>query len=73
MASYSLSKCTLAGYNKPHSATGVVAQIALARLKEMWKIIHGVMWLPGSRDVVTDSFEQKFGPPNEDNTDVVQE
>ncbi|KAL3579205.1 hypothetical protein D5086_020709 [Populus alba] len=147
MASYSLSKCTLAEYNKPHSATGVVAQIALAWLKEMWKIIHGVMWLPGknrlpriifvcrllhnivihmedkvldelpsshqhdtdyrqqicetasktgivmrenflstflenhhlqhslprSRDVVTDSFEQKFGSPNEDYTDVVQE
>ncbi|KAG6760259.1 hypothetical protein POTOM_036766 [Populus tomentosa] len=117
MASYSLSKCTLAEYNKPHSATGVVARIALARLKEMWKIIHGVMWLPGknrlpriifvcrllhnividmedkvldelpsshqhdtdyrqqiwSRDVVTDSFEQKFGSPNEDYTDVVQE
>jgi hypothetical protein len=49
MASYSLSKCTLAEYNKPHSATGVVAQIALARLKEMWKIIHGVMWLPGKK------------------------
>jgi hypothetical protein len=41
MASYSLSKCTLAEYNKPHSATGVVAQIALARLKEMWKIFMG--------------------------------
>ncbi|KAG6758385.1 hypothetical protein POTOM_038730 [Populus tomentosa] len=72
MASYSLSKCTLADYNKPYSATGAVAQIALARLKEMWKIFMGIT-SSRSRDVVTDSFEQKFGSPNEDYTDVVQE
>lgn len=35
-----------AEFNKRHSETQVVAQIALARLKEMWRIIHGVMWLP---------------------------
>ncbi|KAJ6350189.1 hypothetical protein OIU78_006375 [Salix suchowensis] len=35
-----------AEFNKRHSATQVVAQIALARLKEMWRIIHGPMWLP---------------------------
>ncbi|CAN0909454.1 Protein ALP1-like [Linum grandiflorum] len=33
-------------FNKRHSATRAVAKIALARLKEMWRIIHGVMWLP---------------------------
>ncbi|KDP29866.1 hypothetical protein JCGZ_18441 [Jatropha curcas] len=35
-----------AEFNKLHSAARVVAQIALARLKEMWRIMHGVMWLP---------------------------
>ncbi|XP_021625427.1 protein ALP1-like [Manihot esculenta] len=33
-------------FNKRHAATRAVAEIALARLKEMWRIIHGVMWLP---------------------------
>ncbi|XP_042953935.1 protein ALP1-like isoform X2 [Carya illinoinensis] len=33
-------------FNKRHFATRMVAQRALARLKEMWKIIHGVMWKP---------------------------
>ncbi|CAI0411411.1 unnamed protein product [Linum tenue] len=33
-------------FNKRHSASRSVAKIALARLKEMWRIIHGVMWLP---------------------------
>lgn len=35
-----------AEFNKRHSATRLVAQMALARLKEMWRIIHGVMWMP---------------------------
>lgn len=35
-----------AEFNKRHSATRMVAQRALARLKEMWRIIHGVMWKP---------------------------
>lgn len=35
-----------AEYNKRLFATKMVAQRALARLKEMWKIIHGVMWKP---------------------------
>ncbi|KAJ9160064.1 hypothetical protein P3X46_025500 [Hevea brasiliensis] len=35
-----------AEFNKQHAATRAVAEIALARLKEMWRIIHGVMWLP---------------------------
>lgn len=43
-------QCTVpdhqAEFNKRHAATQAVAQIALARLKEMWRIIHGVMWLP---------------------------
>ncbi|XP_050209876.1 protein ALP1-like [Mercurialis annua] len=33
-------------FNKRHSATTSVAQIALARLKETWRIIHGAMWMP---------------------------
>ncbi|EEF26276.1 hypothetical protein RCOM_1838120, partial [Ricinus communis] len=33
-------------FNKRHSATQIVAQKALARLKEMWRIIQGVMWRP---------------------------
>ncbi|XP_016755981.1 protein ALP1-like [Gossypium hirsutum] len=35
-----------AEFNKRHSATRLVAHRALARLKEMWKIIQGVMWRP---------------------------
>lgn len=35
-----------AEFNKRHYATRMVAQRALARLKEMWRIIHGVMWKP---------------------------
>ncbi|KAL5801524.1 hypothetical protein ACOSQ3_033156 [Xanthoceras sorbifolium] len=35
-----------AEFNKRHSATRMVAQMALARLKEVWRIIHGVMWMP---------------------------
>ena len=38
-----------------------------------YKRIFAFLGVKGSRDVVTDSFEQKFGSPNEDNTDVVQE
>lgn len=33
-------------FNKRHFATRVVAQRALTRLKEMWRIIQGVMWRP---------------------------
>ncbi|KAL4323194.1 hypothetical protein GQ457_11G009110 [Hibiscus cannabinus] len=33
-------------FNKRHAATRMVAQMALARLKEMWRIINGVMWMP---------------------------
>ncbi|KAJ0101855.1 protein ALP1-like [Pistacia vera] len=33
-------------FNKRHSATRMVAQMALVRLKEVWRIIHGVMWMP---------------------------
>ncbi|EEF30419.1 protein ALP1-like [Ricinus communis] len=33
-------------FNNRHSATMLLAQIALTRLKEIWRIIHGVMWLP---------------------------
>ncbi|KAM3345319.1 protein ALP1-like [Capsicum galapagoense] len=33
-------------YNKRHFATRKVAQRALARLKDKWKIIQGVMWRP---------------------------
>lgn len=33
-------------FNKRHSATRMVARRALARLKQMWKIIQGVMWRP---------------------------
>lgn len=35
-----------AEFNRRHFATRIVAQRALARLKEMWKIIEGVMWRP---------------------------
>lgn len=35
-----------AEYNKRHFASRVVAQRALARLKEMWRIIRGKMWRP---------------------------
>ncbi|XP_057483396.1 protein ALP1-like [Actinidia eriantha] len=35
-----------AEFNKRHFATRVVAQRAMARLKEMWRIIQGVMWRP---------------------------
>ncbi|XP_057952903.1 protein ALP1-like isoform X2 [Malania oleifera] len=35
-----------AEFNRRHFATRMVAQRALARLKEMWKIIQGVMWRP---------------------------
>lgn len=35
-----------AEFNRRHNATRLVAQRAFARLKEMWKIIHGVMWRP---------------------------
>ncbi|GAY38168.1 hypothetical protein CUMW_034650 [Citrus unshiu] len=33
-------------FNRRHSATHMVAQRALARLKDKWKIIQGVMWRP---------------------------
>ncbi|CAM8958511.1 unnamed protein product [Rhodiola kirilowii] len=33
-------------FNKRHFATRMVAQRALKRLKDMWKIIQGVMWRP---------------------------
>jgi len=35
-----------AEFNRRHSATRMVAQRALARLKEMWKIVQGEMWRP---------------------------
>ncbi|KAL5554788.1 hypothetical protein UlMin_042189 [Ulmus minor] len=35
-----------ADFNKRHFATRMVAQRALARLKETWRIIQGVMWKP---------------------------
>ncbi|XP_031247561.1 protein ALP1-like [Pistacia vera] len=35
-----------AEFNRRHSVTQMVAQRALARLKDMWKIIQGVMWRP---------------------------
>ncbi|XP_058089349.1 protein ALP1-like, partial [Magnolia sinica] len=35
-----------AEFNKRHFATRMVAGRALARLKEMWKIVQGVMWRP---------------------------
>ncbi|XP_052187978.1 protein ALP1-like isoform X2 [Diospyros lotus] len=37
---------SMAEFNKRHLATRVVAERALARLKEMWRIIHRVMWRP---------------------------
>ncbi|XP_022995251.1 protein ALP1-like isoform X2 [Cucurbita maxima] len=33
-------------FNKRHFSTRLVAQRALTRLKEMWKIIKGIMWKP---------------------------
>lgn len=33
-------------FNKTHSETQLVAEKALARLKDMWRIIRGVMWRP---------------------------
>ncbi|XP_042954335.1 protein ALP1-like [Carya illinoinensis] len=33
-------------FNRRHHATRIVAQRALARLKDMWRIIQGVMWRP---------------------------
>ncbi|KAL9235280.1 hypothetical protein vseg_010053 [Gypsophila vaccaria] len=33
-------------FNKRHFATRMVARRALARLKEMWKIMNGMMWRP---------------------------
>ncbi|KAF7823571.1 protein ALP1-like [Senna tora] len=33
-------------FNKRHFATRMIAQRALTRLKEMWRIIQGVMWRP---------------------------
>lgn len=35
-----------AEFNRRHFATWMVAQRALARVKEMWRIIQGVMWRP---------------------------
>lgn len=35
-----------ADFNRRHSSTQMVAKRALARLKDMWKIIQGVMWRP---------------------------
>ncbi|XP_015057278.1 protein ALP1-like isoform X2 [Solanum pennellii] len=35
-----------ADFNKRHLATRIVAQRALARLKDVWKMIHGMMWRP---------------------------
>ncbi|XP_027148025.1 protein ALP1-like isoform X2 [Coffea eugenioides] len=37
---------TKADFNKRLFATHIVAQRALARLKDVWKIINGVMWRP---------------------------
>lgn len=37
---------TKSEFNKRHFATRLVAQRALARLKDVWKMIHGVMWRP---------------------------
>lgn len=37
---------TKSEFNKRHLATRLVAQRALARLKDVWRIIHGVMWRP---------------------------
>ncbi|KAF5802118.1 putative harbinger transposase-derived nuclease domain-containing protein [Helianthus annuus] len=33
-------------FNKRHFATRLVAQRALARLKDVWRMIHGVLWRP---------------------------
>ena len=35
-----------AEFNRRHHATQMVAHRALARLKDMWRIIQGVMWRP---------------------------
>ncbi|XP_068644504.1 protein ALP1-like [Aristolochia californica] len=35
-----------ADFNRRHFATRMVAHRALARLKDMWKIVRGVMWRP---------------------------
>ncbi|CAH9072540.1 unnamed protein product [Cuscuta epithymum] len=35
-----------AEFNKRHYATRIVAQRALTRLKDVWKMIHGNMWRP---------------------------
>ncbi|KAM7257409.1 hypothetical protein ACFE04_013150 [Oxalis oulophora] len=35
-----------AEFNRRHAATRLVASMALARLKKMWRIIKGVMWMP---------------------------
>lgn len=37
---------TKAKFNRLHLTTRMVAQRALTRLKEMWRIIHGIMWRP---------------------------
>ncbi|KAL3518251.1 hypothetical protein ACH5RR_020840 [Cinchona calisaya] len=37
---------TKANFNKYLSATHIVAQRALTRLKDVWKMINGVMWRP---------------------------
>nr|GEW47939.1 hypothetical protein [Tanacetum cinerariifolium] len=37
---------TKSEFNKRHFATRLVAQRALARLKDIWRMIHGVMWRP---------------------------
>lgn len=37
---------TKSEFNKRHFATRLVAQRALARLKDVWRVIHGVMWRP---------------------------
>ncbi|XP_042455809.1 protein ALP1-like [Zingiber officinale] len=34
-------------FNSRLTANGILAQRAFARLKDMWKIIHGEMWRPG--------------------------
>ncbi|XP_071719799.1 protein ALP1-like [Rutidosis leptorrhynchoides] len=37
---------TKSEFNKRHFATRLVAQMALARLKDVWRVIQGVMWRP---------------------------
>lgn len=41
-----LSEPAKVDFNKRHFATRMVAQRALARLKDMWRIIQGLMWRP---------------------------